>query len=931
VTGAVRRTRAVVRFLYRMRPLDPLARLRRTAGATRLAALLVALAATPPAAAPMLHPPTPHGPAEWRDERAVSRFLAAWKAEAFERSQTARSAATPNQQAYDVRWYDLDLTLNPTGSQVSGSVRTQATVLAGPLATLELHLASNMLVDAVTSAGTPVGYSRVADLLVVSLDRAYGTGETVDVRVTYHGSPVAGSFGFTFANGRRLIWSLSEPYGARTWWPCKDLPEDKADSVTSRFTVPTGLTTASNGALLSSTDNGVNAVTRWRESHPIATYLVSIASYPYTHTVDWFKPTPTDSMRLDFWNYPESAPGAAAVQAKVKDMLAAFTTRFGPYPFLNEKYGHAQFNFSGGMEHQTCSSMGVFVEFVVAHELAHQWWGDMITCRDFHHIWLNEGFATFGEALWAESQGGPAAYHADLALNKYYGPGSVWVPDDQDVSRIFSSDLSYDKASWVLHMLRRVLGDAAFFASLAQYRATHEHDAAVTEDFQAACETASGRDLDAFFQQWVYGERYPVYRAEWSSAPAAGGYDVTLTLQQRQGWQLFTLPVDVRIETTAGPSDFSVADSLAEQVFVLHVDAEPLSLELDPDGWILKQVERDVVQPPFDRGVLVVNGVDWANYGAEITNAYANRAFFGDYPIDFWDHFPAPAGGYPATLPPPLGHGTIPPDVLGHYRNVVWVGNELNGDIETWVQTPIRNYLAAGGNVLLMTRLADSFLDDSFKALLGITLTATSTTFDDCVATRPGLVNMSRLGTQSSCVVFDTVRAHTDSELLFKTTNGFSPQRGLGVVRSPAGGAGLRPKGGRFAFLSGRPYRWNHTQLRANVSAILDRWFLEPLSGVSVGDGAPAPGRLSAARPNPFRVATHVQLDLASPERVRLEVLDLAGRVVHARDAGRLGAGRHLLEWDGRVARGAAAAPGIYWLRVRAGAFEARRRVVRLD
>jgi hypothetical protein len=897
----------------------------------RLLALLLGLAAPPLAAEPIRFPPTPRGPAEWRDERAVSPFLAAWKAESFARSQAARSSATPNQQAYDVRWYDLDLTFNPTGSQVSGTVRTQATVLAGPVATLELHLAANMPVDAVTSAGVPVGHSRVADIVVVSLDRAYATGELVDVRLTYHGSPVAGSIGFTFANGRRLIWSLSEPYGARTWWPCKDVPEDKADSVTSRFTVPTGLTTVSNGTLLSATDDGVNAVTRWHERHPIATYLVSVASYPYTHTVDWFKPAPTDSMRLDFYNYPESVSGVAAVQAKVKDMLAAFTPRFGPYPFFDEKYGHAQFNFGGGMEHQTCSSMGAFVEFIVAHELGHQWWGDLVTCRDFHHIWLNEGFATFSEALWAESQGGAAAYHADLALNRYYGPGSVWVPDDQDVSRIFSSDLSYDKGSWVLHMLRRVLGDAAFFASLAQYRANHAYGTAVTEDFQAACEAASGRDLDAFFQQWVYGERYPVYRADWTSAPAAGGHDVTLTLQQRQGWQLFTMPVDIRIQTTAGPRDFTVPDSLASQVFVLHVDAEPLSLEVDPDGWILRQVERDVVQPPFDRGVLVVNGVDWASYGAEITSAYSDRAFFGNYSVDFWDHFATPAGGYPATLPPPLGHGTIPPDVLGHYRNVIWVGNDQNGDIETWVQTPMMGYLRAGGNVLLMTRLGESFLDDSLRTYLGVTLTTASTTFDDCVATRPGLVNMTRLGTQSLCAVFDTARAHADSELLFKTTAGFTPQRGLGAIRTPAGGAGLRPHGGRFAFLSGRPYRWNHAQLRDNVSAILDRWFLEPLGGADVGGGTPALARLSGARPNPFRAATHVQLDLATPERVHLEVLDLAGRVVLERDAGRLGAGRHLLEWDGRGRGGVVSAPGIYWLRVTAGGLAARRRVVRLE
>src|SRR5262249_37696575 len=361
--------------------------------------------------------------------------------------------------------------------------------------------------------------------------------------------------------------------------------------------------------------------------HPISSYLVSIASYPYTHTVDWYVPAPADSMRIDFFNYPETAPGVAPVQSKVKTMLGAYAARFGPYPFGDEKYGHAQFQCGGGMEHETCTSIGAFAEFVVAHELGHQWWGDMVTCRDFHHIWVNEGFATFMESIWAESQGGPAAYHADLQLNKYYGPGTVWVPDDQDEGRIFDSNLSYNKGSWVLNMLRHVLGDATFFDAMLQYRATNLYSTGTTEVFRAACEAVSGRDLTKFFQQWVYDERYPVYHPTWASHAAGGGYDVTLTLEQRQSWQLFTMPVDVRVTTTAGPRDFVLPDSLASQVFTLHVDAQPTALDLDPGDWILKQVDRPIVQPPFDRAVLVVNGVDWAAYGAEITTAYTDKAF----------------------------------------------------------------------------------------------------------------------------------------------------------------------------------------------------------------------------------------------------------------------------------------------------------------
>lgn len=880
------------------------------------AGLLACSLSLPAVAAPILFPPTPSGPPEWREESDVAPYLAAWKAQALRRSRTLQAAPTPNQSEYDVRGYALDLTFTPATSTVAGTVRVQAQVLSDPFTTLDLDLLANMTIDGITSGGVPVSFTRLGDVLTVNLERSYLTGEILDVRITYHGTPVAGAFGFQTANGRQLIWSLSEPYGARSWWPCKDVPEDKADSVYIRLTVPTGLVTASNGTRLSATDNGVQAVTRWREGHPIATYLVSIASYPYTQTLDWYRSSPTDSMRIDFFNFPETAPIAATVQSKVKTMIGAFATRFGPYPFLDEKYGHAEFTFGGGMEHQTCSSMGSFSEFVVAHELGHQWWGDMITCRDFHHIWLNEGFATYSEALWAESQGGAAAYHADLAQNKFFGPGSVWVPDDTDEARIFSSDLSYDKGSWVLHMLRHVLGDATFFAALAHYRAAHQYTSTVTEDFQASCEAVSGRDLTKYFQQWVYGERYPIYKSRWTSAPAAGGFDVTLTLEQRQTWQLFTMPVDVRVQTVAGPRDFVVPDSLASQTFTLHVDAAPTSVEIDPDEWILRQLELEVTNPAFDRAVLVVNGVDWGTYGTEITTAYTDKAFQGDYTIDFWDHFPAPAAGYPGVLPAPLGHGFVPPSVLGHYRNVIWVGNNFNGDLDSWLQTPLLSYLRAGGNVILLSRQGEQFLGDSLRTYLGLNFTHTGVTFTDCVATRPGLTNIARTNTQSLCALFDTVRTRPDTQLLWKTTAGYTPQRGLGVVRQPVGGAGLRPNGGRFAFLSGRPYRWNHASLKANMNTLLGTYLLEPLSGVGVGDAPLAGLSLAPVRPNPSHGSSALRFTLPSASSVRLELIDAAGRRIRTLAEGTFAAGAHERTWDGRLSDGSRAPAGLYWVRL---------------
>jgi hypothetical protein len=907
----------------------------------RRLALTVLLLAPAARAAPILFPPLPDGRIEERDERDVAPFLAAWKAHQLRllRQNTAAAEAaqvTTNQAAYDVRWYDLDLTFDPVAQLVSGSVRMTATVVAGPISTVDLDFYSNMTVDAVTSAGGASTFTRAGNVLTVNLDRAYANGELVDVRVTYHGLPVTGgtfggAFGFTTANGRRLIWSLSEPYGARTWWPCKDAPEDKADSVTIRYTVPTGMKTASNGTLLQATDNGTVAVTRWRESHPIASYLVSIASYPYTQTTDWYRYSPTDSMRIDFFNYPESVAGVSAVQSLVKGMITAYAARMGQYPFVDEKYGHAQFNFGGGMEHQTCTSIGSFGEFVVAHELGHQWWGDLVTCNDFHHIWLNEGFATFMEACWAEAGGGLPAYHSEINLNRYYGAGSVYVPDATDESRIFDSNLSYNKGSWVLHMLRHAVGDTIFFQGMRQWGATRGYQSGTTEQFRDVFEAVSGRDLHPYFQQWIYGEYYPIYQPTWTSASdGAGGWDVTLTIEQTQSWQLFTMPIDVRVSTSAGDRAFVVRDSLASQVFTLHVDAAPSAVVLDPDEWILRKIDIPVSNPTFERSILLVNGVDWSSYGSEITTAYSDKEFSGDYVIDFWDSFATPAGGYPAPLPAPLGHGPVPPEVLGHYRNVVWVGNNFNGDIDSWVGTPILSYLRAGGNVLLMTRQGTLFLTDSLLDYAGIAFTNPSVNLNDCIATRPALVNVATLGVQSLNAVFDTVRTRADTQLLFGAQSGFNPNRGIGVIRMPAGGAGSRPNGGRLAFISGRPYRWNHTSLRANVVTILDQYFLEPMLPLGVEPPSP-PSRaltLAAARPNPFAAGTLLPFTLGSRARVRAEVIDAAGRRVRLLAARTFEAGPNSLEWDGRDDAGRALPAGLYWARVDAAGASAVRRVV---
>ncbi len=563
-----------------------------------LAVFALILTATAAHAAPIYVPPDASGwPGGVIEENAPAPYLAFHKIRARQAARAglgaAPAVATPSQRRYDARTYDLDLDLVPATHLITGSVHMRATVVDGPLSTLDLDLAASMTVDSVKAAGVTTGAAHAGAVLTVLLDRAYASGENVDLMIWYHGVPPGGgAFGTVFSfethSGTPLIWTLSEMFGAREWWPCKDAPEDKADSVSVRVRVPSGMLTAGNGTLLSSVDDGLHATTVWKERHPIATYLVAVTSFAFTTVSDWYRPSPADSMPLNFYLFPESVAGAAAVNAKVKGMIGAYAARFGPYPFQDEKYGEVQNTWGGGMENQTLTSLGGFWESVVAHELGHQWWGDHVTCNDFHHVWLNEGFATYCEALWAESQSGLAAYHAYLENYRYYGPGTVWAPDELDDNRVFDSNLSYEKGAWLLHMLRHVMSDTLFFQALRQYGEQYAYGTATTEQFRDVCASVGGRDLTKYFDEWFYGEYYPQYGYSWASAPSAiGGYDVTVVITQQQAWQKFWMPVDVRINTGAGPRTFVAWDSLAFQPFNFHVDAAPTTVALDPDGWIL--------------------------------------------------------------------------------------------------------------------------------------------------------------------------------------------------------------------------------------------------------------------------------------------------------------------------------------------------------
>ncbi len=504
--------------------------------------------------------------------------------------------ATTNQEKYDVSYYLLNLDIILSTNRIRGFVQINAKVVDGPISNMELNFFDNMIVDSIIYEGSMLTFTHQNDILDVNLGKEFSTGQNISIKIYYQGDPSqsgSGAFVFTSYAGKPHFWTLSEPYGAREWWPCKDVPEDKADSADIIVTVPENMIVASNGILVSEGTHGSQTTFHWQERYPIVTYLISLAGYEYYHYSDTYQTLSGDTMPIEFFVYPDHYPqiGFQENYSRTKEMITAFAGYFGEYPFVNEKYGHAEFNWlGGGMEHQTCSSLSGWDLGLIAHELAHQWWGDMITCKNFHHIWLNEGFATYSEALWREYDEGIEAYHQEMSYNAYKGPGTIYVEDDTDENAIFDSNLSYSKAAYVLHMLRHIVGDSIFFEILKTYHKDQrfKYGTAVTEDFQAVCEAVSGMNLTKFFQQWIYGEYYPSYEYSWSATETGGQYQIQLQINQVQtNTGLFWMPIDVNIHMVNSDTVIVVWDSLQTQNFTLYVDDQPQNLGLDEDNWIL--------------------------------------------------------------------------------------------------------------------------------------------------------------------------------------------------------------------------------------------------------------------------------------------------------------------------------------------------------
>lgn len=534
------------------------------------------------------------------------------KISALTKLQKLEKVSYPGDQTINVTYYKLDLKISYDNKYLIGNVNVKAKPENNPVNSFYLDLYSGYKINSVKSNGVNLQY--VLDQshhLNITLDKSYSGNEEFSVDIFYEGTPPnSGSFGgsFVFANtnsGEPVIWTLSEPYGARDWWPCKDTPADKADSSDVWITADSFFTTASNGILEAEINNSDGTKTfKWHNSYPIANYLISIAMSNYDLYLNNFEYQPDQKMPITNYVYKGNVSRYKNVLDRVPKMLKIFSDKFGMYPFVKEKYGHAEFGYGGGMEHQTCTSLGAFSEDVISHELAHQWFGDKVTCKTWNNIWLNESFASYAECIYREEMYGEDNFknYVESFMNNYaiYASGSIYIPDAylNNVNYVFDTRRTYKKGAVVLHMLRGITGDEKFFQILKQYAGKPglSYNVATTQDFQNVADSESGMDLKYFFDEWIYGENYPIYTFGWDYKKNDGdNYTLHLSLSQKSNSnpQFFKMPIQIKYTTATETKTIKVFNDTQYQNWEIQVNGQPLEVNFDPDNWILKTLKEE--------------------------------------------------------------------------------------------------------------------------------------------------------------------------------------------------------------------------------------------------------------------------------------------------------------------------------------------------
>ncbi len=515
--------------------------------------------------------------------------------------KTIAENKTENMDEYDITYYKLDLGLNFTYRMIVGCASIKIKALSN-IDKVELHLEDSMKIDSVKIESEKADYIHENDLLTISLNKSVEKDKTVSIDIYYRGTPNSAHFLFGYLGDKQIVCTYNLPFGARTWFPCKDLPSDKADSMDILLTVPEQMTAVSCGKLIEEKllDNGSKRFW-WHEKYPIATFSVGICAYAY-QIKKGFVVISGDTLEVDFYYWEKHLARIYEIFEKAKEMLVYYSETLGTYPFRGEKFAIVESIFGkqdvghNFMSHQTYTAIAMDYgnDMYFDDAMMGQWFGQMVSCQNFHHLWLMTGMIEWGRYFWYEwFYGHGRETSLQEATLQEFKEGTVYVEDVSDEAQ-YNWKLITSKASWVIHMLRYVVGDGPFFRSLrticndSEYR----YSSITTEQFQEAVEQVSGKKLDWFFQQWIYEIGFPEFELRYKIVQKASNlYEIDGAIRQVQSiGPIFKTPIEMSIKSLSGDSTFTFWIDEKEEYFHFNYTKNPKSMALNENKNIVCKV-----------------------------------------------------------------------------------------------------------------------------------------------------------------------------------------------------------------------------------------------------------------------------------------------------------------------------------------------------
>lgn len=507
-------------------------------------------------------------------------------------------------EKYDVHYYNLDLNMNNISTYLSGSVEIHAKAKVN-LDSALFELFETLTISEIKVNNNPVGFSRISNKVRVPVNAQAQTPFVI--KVTYAGNPPTaqtnplGGSGLTAGSsqtwGNKVVWSLSEPFSAYEWFAVKQSLTDKADSCAVAITVPDTCKAGSNGLLENVVSLG-NGFTRyeWKHRHPIDYYLISVAVAKYVDYSIYANPVGSATPVLIqnyIYNNPQTLPNFIDEINETAAFMELFATQFGPYPFADEKYGHCMAPIGGGMEHQTMTTQGFFEKTLTSHELAHQWWGNNVTCASWCDIWLNEGFASYSEYLMLAAlyPGQQVNHMSQVHQSVMQQPdGSVWVLDSLNEGRIFSGRLTYDKGAGIIHSLRYLIqNDSLFFGALQDFQNTFADSTATGLDFKNHVANYCNINLDSYFEQWYFGEGFPTYQVKYNQVGTDLILEISHTGSMPNVTPTFTNPVTLKL-SRQGQADTLVRFPITSNSALFTISNYGTlvgTIGIDPSNWLI--------------------------------------------------------------------------------------------------------------------------------------------------------------------------------------------------------------------------------------------------------------------------------------------------------------------------------------------------------